>query len=114
MRDQLVGEIEGVVHAAVHPHAADRAVHVGGIAGEDRAADAELLRHALMHGVEIAADRYRNRCPMRQEALQPRLQRLRPRQRRPRRLGSVGKCTRQRSGGPFQWNRFDHSSGSEM
>ena len=26
---QLVGEVEGVVHAAVEPHAADRAVHVG-------------------------------------------------------------------------------------
>src|SRR5262249_15932173 len=37
--DQLVGEIEGVVDAAVHPHGADRAVHMGGIAGQDRAAD---------------------------------------------------------------------------
>src|SRR5215471_7440577 len=43
--DQLFGQIEGVVDAAVHPHGADRAVHVGGVAGQDRAADTELLRH---------------------------------------------------------------------
>ena len=41
--DQLVGQIERVVDAAVHAHAADRAVHMGGIAGENRAARAEFF-----------------------------------------------------------------------
>src|ERR1700722_488274 len=42
-RGELVGEVKGVMHATVHAHRADRAVHMGGIAGEDRAAGAETL-----------------------------------------------------------------------
>src|SRR5690349_671492 len=53
--DELVGEVEGIVHAAVQAHAADRAVDVGGVAREHDAAAAEFLRHPLVHGVEIAA-----------------------------------------------------------
>ena len=54
--DQLVGEVERVVHAAVHAHGADRRVHMRGVAGEDRAARAELGRDPLVHRVDIAAD----------------------------------------------------------
>ena len=74
---QLVGEVEGVVHAAVQPHAADRAVDVGGVAGEHRAAGAEFFRHALMHRVEVAAADLEIVVDA-EEALEPRLQRLRP------------------------------------
>src|SRR5262245_16684950 len=54
--DQLLRQVEGVVNAAVHAHGADRAVHVRGVAGEDRTATAEFRRHALVHDVEVAAD----------------------------------------------------------
>ena len=54
--DELVGEIDRVVNARVHAHGADRAVHMGGIARQDGAADAEFLRHPLVHDVKIAAD----------------------------------------------------------
>ena len=47
-----LGEIDRVVDAAVHPHAAERIVDVGGVAGEKRAADPERLRHPLVHAVE--------------------------------------------------------------
>ena len=73
---QLVGEIEGVVHAAVQPHAADRAVDVGGVAREQDAARAELLRDALMHRVEVAAANLEIVVDA-EEPLEPRLQRLR-------------------------------------
>ena len=56
----------------VHPHGADRAVHVGGIAGQDRAPDAEFIGDPLVHDVEIAADDI-ERLAGRQKALQPRL-----------------------------------------
>ena len=55
-RDELAAEVDGVMDAAVHAHRADRAVDVGGIAGEDRAPGAERGRHALMHRVENAVD----------------------------------------------------------
>ena len=111
---QLVGEIEGVVHAAVQSHAADRAVDVGGVAGEQHAADAELLRDALMHGVEIAAADVEVAVdaeePLAAAPAVPRGASARSRRRR----SSVGKWMRQRSGGPFQWNRLEYSTGSEM
>src|SRR5215510_13352993 len=78
--DQLVGEIDGVMNAAVHAHRADRAVHMRGIAGKDGATNAELAGDTLVHGIEIAADDIVVASP-RQESLQPRLQRLWPLQR---------------------------------
>ena len=77
---ELVGEVERIVHAAVHPHGADRRVHVRGIARQDRAPDAEFLGHALVHDVEIAAANIVVGV-LRQERLEPRLQRVRPLQR---------------------------------
>src|SRR5262252_9612861 len=53
---ELLRQIERVMNAAVHAHGADRAVHVRAIAGEDRASDAEFLRHPLVHDVKVAAD----------------------------------------------------------
>ena len=111
--DQLVGQIERVVDAAVHAHRADRAVHVGGIAGEDRAAGAELLRDALVHRIEIAADDLEVMAG-RNEALQPRLQGFGTLQG----LGILVLRGREMHAPAIrralQWNRFDHSSGSEM
>jgi hypothetical protein len=52
--DQLVGEVDGVVNAAVHAHGADRAVHMRGVASEDCAANAELGGDTLVHCIEIA------------------------------------------------------------
>ena len=46
------GEIDRVVDAAVHAHAAERIVDVGGVADQERAAELEGLRHPLMHLVE--------------------------------------------------------------
>ncbi len=40
---ELVGQVEGVLDAAVHAHAAERVVDVGGIAGQQDAAVAEIL-----------------------------------------------------------------------
>jgi len=42
------------VHAAVHAHAAQRVVDVGRVPGQEDAATAELLRHALVHLVQRA------------------------------------------------------------
>src|SRR6516162_2676334 len=49
---ELVGEIDRVVDAAVHAHAADRVVDVGAVAGEQRAALVEGRGDALVDGVE--------------------------------------------------------------
>src|SRR5579862_842492 len=70
--DQFISEIDGVVNAAVHTHGADRAVHVGGIAHQDSAANTEFISDALMHDIKIAGDDF-ERLAGRQEALQPRL-----------------------------------------
>ena len=53
---EFLRQVERIVDAAVHAHGPDRAVHMGAIAGEDRATDAEFLRHALVDRVEVAGD----------------------------------------------------------
>ena len=53
-RLELVGQIEGVLDAAVHAHAAERIVDMGGVAGEQHAAVPEALRHPLVHGIDRA------------------------------------------------------------
>src|SRR6266852_5553993 len=80
--DEFVGKIESVVDAAVHSHGPDRAIHMGGVAREDCPADPKLLRHPLMHGVEIAGHDIEVAAG-RQEALQARLQRFRTADRLP-------------------------------
>ncbi len=76
---QLVREVEGVVHAAVEAHASDRTVHMRGVAQEQHAADAERLRHPLVHGIEITAADLEISVD-RQEPFQAGLHRLRPRE----------------------------------
>src|SRR5580692_10075517 len=49
---QFLGEIDRVVDAAVHAHAADRVVDVGAVAGEQHAAFVEGRGDALVHGIE--------------------------------------------------------------
>ena len=51
---QLLGQIGGILDAAVQAHTADRVVDVGGIARQQHAAFAEGFRHALMRHVKIA------------------------------------------------------------
>ena len=51
---ELVGQVEGVLDTAVHAHAAERIVDVGGVAGEQDAAVPKALRHPLMHVIERA------------------------------------------------------------
>src|SRR5258705_63843 len=53
-RDQLVRQVERIMHAAVHSHGADRAVHMRRVSCEDRASRAELARDPLVHHVEVA------------------------------------------------------------
>src|SRR5499433_3841391 len=48
---ELLRQVERVMNAAVHPHGADRAVHVRAIAGQHRAPDSEFLRHPRVHDV---------------------------------------------------------------
>src|SRR6516162_10582971 len=49
---KLFGKIDGIVDAAVHPHAADRIVDMSAIASEQHAALVEGLRYTLVHRVE--------------------------------------------------------------
>jgi hypothetical protein len=51
-RGELGREINCIVNAAVHTHAAERVVDVGGVANKERAAQSERLGHPLMHLVE--------------------------------------------------------------
>src|ERR1700716_528772 len=46
---QPFGEVDDVMDAAVHAHAAERIVDVGGVADQEGAAHPEKLRHPLMH-----------------------------------------------------------------
>ena len=48
---ELPGEVHGVADAGVHALAADRAVDVRGVAEQEGAALAEVLRHAVVHAV---------------------------------------------------------------
>src|SRR5262245_62942436 len=50
--DQTRGQIDRVVDAAVHAHAAEWIVDMRGVAGEERASTLERLRHTLMHLVK--------------------------------------------------------------
>src|SRR5262249_54316288 len=53
---ELVRQVECVVHAAVHAHGPDRAVHVRAVAGEDGPADVEFFCHPLVHDIKAAGD----------------------------------------------------------
>src|SRR5262245_35792076 len=44
---QFVFEIERVMNPAVHPHGANGAVHMSGVAGKDCASEAEFFRNSL-------------------------------------------------------------------
>ena len=72
---QLGGEIEGVVNAAVEPHAADRAVDVGGSPAAARG-PAELFA-TRWYGIEVAAADIEIVLDA-EELLQSLLQRFRP------------------------------------
>ncbi len=110
---QLFGKIERVVDAAVEPHTADRAIHVRRIANENCAPGTKPFRHPLVHSVQIPAANIEIAIG-RQKALKTALQRFRPRQCVLILVGVRRKMDRQRSGGPFQWNKLEYSTGSEM
>src|SRR4029078_7945319 len=72
---QLVGEVEGVMNAAVQAHAADRTVDVGGVAGQHDAALAEFFRDALVHRIKVAAADFEGVIDAK-EVLEPSLKRF--------------------------------------
>src|SRR5262249_19957796 len=47
--DEARGQVDRVVNAAVHAHAAERIVDMRGVAGEERPSALERLRHPLVH-----------------------------------------------------------------
>src|SRR5262249_50201060 len=51
-RGEALGQVDGIMDAAVHSHAAERIVDVRGIADEKRAALAKARGDALMHAIE--------------------------------------------------------------
>jgi hypothetical protein len=53
---QPISQVERVVNTAVHAHAPQRIVDMGGIASQKRAASAEGLGHALVHPIERGVD----------------------------------------------------------
>ena len=57
--DELAGERDSILKAAVHAHAANRIVHVGGVARKNDASIAEAPGDALMHVVHVAVNNLR-------------------------------------------------------
>src|SRR5262245_2149073 len=55
-RSELVGQIERVVEAEIHAHAAERIVDVGGVAGKEKPAVPIARSDALVHAIDIAVD----------------------------------------------------------
>src|SRR5665213_162603 len=51
MACELVAEIDGIVDAAVEAEAAERIVQMGGVAGEQHAAEMERAGDALVHAI---------------------------------------------------------------
>src|SRR6516165_6658391 len=50
--DEARGQVDRVMNATVHAHAAQRVVDMRGVAGEERASALERLRHSLVHFVK--------------------------------------------------------------
>ena len=72
---QFLRQVKGIVHTAVHAHAAQRIVDVGRVAGQQHAAPTELFGHPLVHLVKGAVDGLVG-LGLRQQVLQTRLHRL--------------------------------------
>ena len=113
-RDQLVGEVERVVHAASScPWRRSASSHARNRRRGSRGRSGTWSRPA---GAPCRRCCRRSRSPCRSAGSSAASPAAPPGRRNSSSVSFslVGKCTRQRSGGPSQWNRFDHSSGSEM